>query len=98
MIELVDRLGERVRVNHILFPLSINKDDEKDCYNLVEKELLLSIKDMKYFDSICRNAAKTGDDVSGFLQVLLTMLFLLKFLKQFLSLSEGSFSEIVKTF
>ena len=96
MIELVDRLGERVRVNHILFPLSINKDDEKDCYNLVEKELLLSIKDMKYFDSLCRNAAKTGDDVSGVFTGAPNDVISAEIFETISSVSEGSFSEIVK--
>jgi len=97
LIELVDRLGERVRVNHILFPLSINKDDEKDCYNLVEKELILSTKDMKYFDSLCRNAAKTGDDVSGVFTGAPNDVISAEIFETISSVSEGSFSEIVKT-
>ncbi len=96
LIELVDRLGEKVKVNHILFPLSLNEEDEKDQLGFIKKELETSIKDTSYLDVICRGAAKKGGGYSGFFDGAPEEVIPGKVFETIKPLSSGSFSEIVK--
>tara|TARA_Y100000768_G_scaffold115710_1_gene85415 strand:+ start:12061 stop:13278 length:1218 start_codon:yes stop_codon:yes gene_type:complete len=97
LIELVDRLGEKAKVNHILFPLSLNKDDEKEHLSFVEKELSLSVNDPIYLDMLCREASKEEGGFSGFFSGAPQEVIPSKVFDVIKPLSQGSFSEIVKT-
>ena len=96
LIELVGRLGEKVKVNHILFPLSLNEEDEKNHLDFMKKELKASIKDSTYLDVICRDVAKKEGGYSGVFSGAPENAIPSKVFEIIKPLSPGSFSEIVK--
>ena len=54
LIELDRRLGEKVIVNHILFPLSLSLEDKEESISFVEKQRVSSFENLFFLDSLCR--------------------------------------------
>ena len=65
LIELTERLGEKVRVNHLLFPVSLEKEDEDFVFNLTKEVLELSSKDLKKLDAACKQKGVEDGGLSG---------------------------------
>jgi len=96
LIELTERLGERVKVNHLLFPVSANKKDEQEVFSEVKSLLTKSQKNLVFLDSLCKEAGKNEWGFSGVFNYAPKEFIPSPLLNVLSSLSDGEFSEHFK--
>ena len=95
LIQLEERLGERVKVNHLLFPISLEKEDEEIVFSEINK--VLSFGDIKKIDSLLKQEKKDEEGFSGVFKKAPDYLIPKKVLASLQNIGVKSFSEIIKT-
>ena len=97
LIQLKERLGEKIKVNHILFPLSLKEEDIKKSFSFVENKRVKSLKDLSFLDSLSRLDSFEKKSFSGVFEKAPSYLIPPEVFGVLKTLKDGDFSKTIKT-